>query len=159
MLREMANADKEMNICRDKLVIGYDWEDSDFKNAARIMSVYEFDLEIEPEQIESIKTFLLAKRNFMLRLLENPNLLEHDSFTEVLWSVFHITDELGARGEIRKTSGNDYRHLVLDLQRVYRCLTLEWITYMNHLKNDYPYLYSFAVRTNPFNPEIAPEIH
>lgn len=158
LLKELANADTEMNICRNKLVIGYDWQDNDFKNASSIMKKYDFVLEIEAEQIEDIKKFLLIKRNFMLRLLENPNLLEHDSFTEILWAVFHITDELGAREGITKELENDYKHLVIDLQRVYKLLTLEWITYMNHLKNDYPYLYSFAVRTNPFNPDITAEI-
>jgi len=158
LLKELANADFEISSCRDKLVIGYDWQNNDFKNAANVMKKYDFVLEIEAEQIENIKKFLLVKRNFMLRLLENPNLLEHDSFTEILWAVFHITDELGAREDITKELENDYQHLVIDLQRVYRLLTLEWITYMNHLKNDYPYLYSFAVRTNPFNPEITPEI-
>jgi hypothetical protein len=29
---------------------------------------------------------------------------------------------------------------------------------MEHLKNDYPYLFSLAVRTNPFNPNATVEV-
>jgi hypothetical protein len=29
---------------------------------------------------------------------------------------------------------------------------------MKHLKEDYPYLFSLAVRTNPFNPDASPVI-
>jgi hypothetical protein len=29
---------------------------------------------------------------------------------------------------------------------------------MKHLKIDYPYLFSLAVRTNPFNPDASPEV-
>jgi len=30
----------------------------------------------------------------LLGLLGNPNLLEHDSFTDLLWAVFHLMEEL-----------------------------------------------------------------
>jgi hypothetical protein len=29
---------------------------------------------------------------------------------------------------------------------------------MEHLKNDYPYLFSLAVRTNPFDPNASVEV-
>ena len=38
-----------------------------------------------------------------------------------------------------------------DINRVYAILVREWIHYLRHLKERYPYLFSFAVRTNPFN--------
>ena len=39
-----------------------------------------------------------------------------------------------------------------------RGLIAEWIAYMRHLKSDYPYLYSLAVRTNPFDPNASAEV-
>jgi len=33
------------------------------------------------------------------------------------------------------------------------------VVYMQHLKNDYPYLFSLAVRMNPMNPEAHAEIY
>ena len=40
------------------------------------------------------------KRDFLLRLLENPNLLEHDSFANLLLAVFHLTEELAQRRDL-----------------------------------------------------------
>jgi len=37
-----------------------------------------------------------------LRLLENPVLLEHESFTELLRSVFHLSEELEQRDDFGK---------------------------------------------------------
>jgi hypothetical protein len=33
-----------------------------------------------------------------------------------------------------------------------------WLEYMKHLSRHYPYLYSLAIRTNPFNPNASVEI-
>jgi len=94
----------------------------------------------------------------MLNLLENPNLLEHESFTNLLWSVFHLTDELGHRVDIDHLPDNDYAHLTVDINRVYQLVLSQWIGHMRHLENDYPYLFSLAARTNPFTPDASVEI-
>ena len=44
----------------------------------------------------------------------------------------------------------DIEHLSLDIKRVFNRLVPEWIEYMRHLKEEYPYFFSLAVRTNPF---------
>ena len=36
---------------------------------------------------------------------------------------------------------------------------LQWLDYMRHLKADYPYLFSLAIRTNPFRHDASPIIH
>lgn len=37
--------------------------------------------------------------------------------------------------------------------RIYNLLLLEWLRYMEYLKNNYAFLFSLAVCTSPFNPE------
>ncbi|MBA7569274.1 hypothetical protein ES708_11013 [subsurface metagenome] len=34
----------------------------------------------------------------------------------------------------------------------------EWLDYMKHLKNNYPYLFSLAMRTNPFDANASVEV-
>jgi hypothetical protein len=34
----------------------------------------------------------------------------------------------------------------------------QWTGYMRHLKHDYPFLFSLALRTNPFDPEAQVEV-
>jgi hypothetical protein len=101
---------------------------------------------------------LVGKREFLLRLLENQNLLEHDSFTELLMAVFHLTEELESRADLVQLTETDQKHLANDMRRAYSLLISEWLDYMKHLKENYPYLFSFAMRTNPFDPDATPEI-
>jgi hypothetical protein len=104
--------------------------------------------ELSEGYIKSIHEFLSGKRNFLLRLLENPNLLEHDDFTELLWALFHLNEELMAHSANKHYS--DLEHIQVDLFRVYKLLVKEWLEYMEYLKVNYPFLYKFALKTNPF---------
>ena len=117
-----------------------------------------FKMNSRTGELEGLKMLLLAKRDFLLRMLENPNLFEHESFTELLWAVFHLTEELASREDLKHLSEADYHHFSGDIQRAYGLLIFEWLTYMIHLKEDYPFLFSFAARTNPFDPEARAEI-
>jgi len=37
-------------------------------------------------------------------------------------------------------------------------LVRQWLAYMKYLKNFYPYLFSLAMRTNPFDQHASPII-
>ena len=100
--------------------------------------------------MEELKKFLISKRECLLRLLENPNLLEHESFTDLLWAISHLTEELSFHKALTQLSGDDLKHLAKDIKRAYASLVHEWIAYMKHLKDDYPYIFSLSIRDNPF---------
>jgi hypothetical protein len=87
----------------------------------------------------------------LLRLLENPNVLEHELFSDLLWAVFHLDEELEARTSLANLPQSDLAHIGGDIQRVYGHLVAEWIAHVEHLKSKYPYLFSLVVRTNPFH--------
>ena len=110
------------------------------------------------DDLEDLRNFLVQKRDFFLRLLENPNLLEHDSFSSLLLAVFHLTEELVHRPNLDHLTTPDKEHLATDIQRAYVLLIREWLAYMAHLQRHYPYLFSLALRTNPFDPYATPEI-
>jgi hypothetical protein len=111
-----------------------------------------------PKELEDLKNFLCGKRDFLIRLLENPILLEHTSFTNLLWAIFHLGDELAHRRDLKKIAKKDHEHINGDIKRAYLSLLSEWTNYMTHLKDSYPYLFSLAIRTNPFDPQAKPEV-
>jgi hypothetical protein len=134
------------------------WPEQEFLDFKKSLPGYDFAPAIDPEDWETLRAFLLAKRDFLLRLLENPNLLEHDTFSNLLLAVFHLTEELTLRQGLSRLSAPDRAHLAGDLQRVYLLLIGQWLDYMQHLKANYPFLFSLALRTNPFDPGAAVEI-
>lgn len=115
-------------------------------------------LKIGAKELETLKSDLADKKPFLLRLLENQNLLEHESFTDTLWAVFHLVEELDARDAIAQLPDADIMHLTGDATRAYRALSSQWLAYMKHLKISYPYLYSLAIRINPFDRNASPII-
>ena len=52
----------------------------------------------------------------------------------------------------------DQEHLAGDLKRIYQRLVPQWLEHMKHLKRDYPYLFSLAARTNPFDASASVEV-
>jgi len=111
------------------------------------------DAEPGVEGLERVRVLLRDRRAVLTSLMVNPSVLEHEHFTDLLWAVFHLAEELGERGDIRDLPPSDLAHLAGDVQRVFPILIAEWLSYLRHLQEDYPYLYSLAGRTNPFDPE------
>ena len=91
--------------------------------------------------------------------MENLNLLEHESFTEILRAVFHLTEELIARKDLQKLPATDKEHLANDIKRAYILLIDEWLGYGKYLQKDYPYFFSLIIRMNPFNENASPIIN
>ena len=138
-------------------IVTKDWPDQKFSRASGDSRAGSSSVLTGPgRDLPALKTFLAGKRDFLLRLLENQNLLEHETFTDLLWAVFHLTEELEARTELALLPLADAEHLAGDIKRAYTILIVEWLAYMKHLKKEYPYLFSLAVRTNPFDPAASP---
>ena len=125
------------------------WSAQNVPALTREMEDSNFETGLDRQGLVALKEFLVSKRSSMARLLENPNLLEDERFTEMLWAVFHLTEELDARAELATTPDTDYEHLRIDASRAYGLLLREWLYYMKHLNQSYPFLFSFAIRTNP----------
>lgn len=145
------------DICQH-LTIDQNWIHTDFKKAA----AFAYAIEDKPNclniDLEGLRTFLVEKRPFMLRLLENPNLLEHERFSDLLWAAFHLTEELEARSTTKDLPDTDLDHIAGDIKRLYSQLVAEWVTYAEHLQSSYPFLFSLVVRTHPFQEQPSPVV-
>jgi hypothetical protein len=158
LLKQFSCFDLHYDMIRMNLIITNKWSEQDFSKIKKQLKTFDYNLDSKKSDLAVLKNFLKGKRNFLLGLLENPNLLEHESFTDLLWAVFHLTEELNCRADTSGLPDTDYKHLSGDIKRAYMLLISEWLSYMKHLKVDYPYLFSLAVRTNPFDPNALPEV-
>jgi hypothetical protein len=158
LLGELAACDPGAERIRRELIVTGHWTKEEFGRAKRTLRGYEYTIDPHCGDLPVMRETLIVQREFLLRLLENPNLLEHDTFTGLLMAVFHLTEELASRPDVRDLPEADRLHIAADMKRVYGLLTAEWLDYMQHLRENYPYLFSFAMRTNPFDPSATPEI-
>ena len=158
LLRSLASIDLEARNYGQSLQMNSNWAKEDFQQAKRQIKDINMDKDHIPSHLLEIDAFLTAKREHLLRLLENPNLLEHESFSQLLWAIFHLTEEMAGRVDLRNLSRADYAHIRGDISRVYMHLINQWVDYMENLHSNYPFLFSLAIRTNPFNPEANIEV-
>jgi hypothetical protein len=150
--------EKNIQVLRNEMMIDNAWEAKKFTVCKMFLAGFNSEVALTREVLMKMKAFLLEHRDTMLRMLENPNLLEHDKFTDLLWAVFHLADELHHRPTFENLSPADISHLTGDVSRAYKRVMYEWLEYMKHLHLSYPYLFSIAVRTNPFNLDAKIEV-
>lgn len=144
---------KDISSFKSMLRVDASWTEEQFSSAAKGVNAYKLETHSENCDLNLIRDFLLQKKDFMLTMFENTNLLEHDTFTDMLWAVFHLSDELESRENLSALPARDLEHISVDIRRAYQLLVIEWLYYMNHLKKEYPYLFSLAVRKSPFEEE------
>jgi hypothetical protein len=140
------------------LVFNARWTPADFDEHRIAVCGDAHAMDLDLGDLEAVKELLASQRPLLLNLLQNGNLLEHAGFTDALWAVSHLGEELAARRDLSAMPPADRAHIELDMARAYGRLLGEWLGYVRHLKADYPYLFSFAVRTNPFDPEADVEV-
>jgi hypothetical protein len=158
LLQRLLALDANRGVISAGLALPEEWTPRRFQAASLLTRQHVAQIKFTTEELGALRQYLLSHRDFLLRFLENPNLLEHDSFTDCLWAVFHLIDELAHRKNLQALPDADLRHLAGDMDRAYKLVVLEWLAYMKHLKKSYPYLFSLALRTNPFDPSARVEI-
>ena len=158
LLEFFLESDTNSRELRSKLRISTDWTEQDFREAVKLAYSHNYSIHLETKTIPALTEFLGSTKEFMLRLLEHPVIIEDGKFTELIQAVFHLREELEGRKNFTNLPDSDIEHISNDMERVYSKIVPSWIKYMCHLKGHYPYLYSFSVRTNPFSADISPVI-
>ena len=156
LLGIFSELDTNLDNIRKDMIITDGWTEEDFLRVSKRLKGYDYGVDIQKFNLEELRTFLLSKRDFLVGLLENPTMMEHESFTALLWAIFHLYDELAHRENMGPLPSSDLNHIKGDIKRVYNLLVDQWVDYMAHLKGSYPYLFSLALRTNPFDREASP---
>lgn len=158
LIDRLLEFDADIDHDRPHMLFTASWSPADYEAHRKAVCGDEHPMSLDLGDVAGLRTALEEKRGFVLGLLQNGNLLEHQSFTDMLWAISHLSEELSARRDLGGLSAPDRAHLELDLGRAYGRLLGEYLLYVRHLKADYPYLFAFAVRTNPFDERAKVEV-
>jgi hypothetical protein len=158
LIGEMTKYVKNQDELTKMIGVSGEWTDSDFKKALEQAERLEYQLDPEKINHEKLRQMLVAKRDILLLLLGNPNLLEHEKFTDTLWAVFHLMEELRSRESYENLPQTDLEHLAGDAERAYSLLTVEWLAYCWHLQKAYLYIFSIVARTHPLQENPNPVV-
>lgn len=151
LIKEFVRYDPAIATMRQDLVVSPSWDAAAYRQHKKNAKNFQYFVDIHRIDLKNLSEILLAHEDFLLRILENPVMLEHESFTEVLRAVFHLNEELKNRDDLLNLPKSDLEHLRGDITRAYSHMTLSWLDYMQYLQANYPYLFSLAYRTDPFS--------
>lgn len=158
LLKQFALLDPRIDILQQILKVSNEWKSEDFKKAKKNLEKHRFFIDSRRGDLLILREYLQNQANFLLRMLENPTLQEHGNFPDLLRATFHLRDELLNRVNLSQMPDTDRQHLEGDIVRIYKLLVTEWLFYMHYLKDNYGYLFSLALRVNPFDPEASPVV-
>ena len=153
VLGRIAKLDSDLDQLRGDLLPRMAWKTDDYVRAKQAIRAHKPVIELSAADLVELRARLDQEKTYLLTLLGNQALLEHEAFTDLLWAVTHLTEELHARGDFDHLPDADRAHLVVDVKRAYTLLCVEWLEYLRHLQTQYPFLFSLAVRTNPLDPQ------
>jgi hypothetical protein len=151
LLAQLVGADTSFGSVKEHLVIGADWHNEMFKDVQTCLENHPCSVAIDHVDMQTLRRLLISHEDFLLRLVENPMVFEHETFTDLILAINHLTEELKARDDLSALPSSDKNHLAKDIERVYSQLIPQWLKYMEYLMNHYPYLFSLAIRKNPFD--------
>lgn len=152
LLGRLAAADKNIEEMRASLIPEQTWDDAAYASARATVLAHKSRIDLIGCDLNGLKELLVEQKPFLLNLLGNQSLLEHEAFTELLWAVTHLAEELEARASLENMPAADTIHISGDVKRAYTQLVLQWLEYVRHLQDQYPYLFSLAIRVNPLDP-------
>jgi hypothetical protein len=133
------------------MAAGASWDAARFRAAHAGLEGWKCTIDPNRVDRDALRSLLLENEDFLLRIVENPMIFEHESFTDLILAVTHLVEELKARPDLSHLPPTDVAHLSGDMERVYLRLVPEWLKYMEYLHRSYPYLFSLAMRRNPFD--------
>ena len=156
MINQLSHANK-YKASTENLKKKKNWDDKDYDLKLEELknTSIDFQADISPEDreefLENLRNLLINKREFIINLINNPNLLEKEEFTGLINAILHLDEELEHRKDLSLVTDADFAHLNGDMQRVYNKLVHEWVYYLKYLNKHYPYMIALIIRTNPFD--------
>lgn len=152
LMRTFVAADPAIATLGNSLLVKDSWEKEDFRRAEKRLPDHDFVVDFSRVDLEKLRLVLEEQGSILVRLLESPYLLEHEKFTDLLIAIVHLKEEILHREDLTNIPETDSKHLTGDIRRAYSLMALLWLGYMRHLQTHYPFLFSLAMRTNPFDP-------
>jgi len=127
-------------------------EEKEIKEVKEKLKARKYTINMEKMNLQELKKFLMENREFSVNLLDNPVILEHETFTDLLWNVLHVTEELRKVYDFSSLSEEDRKDIHGDIENLYALLAYEWVNYVQYLRDAYPHIFVYETKTNPFIP-------
>lgn len=133
----------------DKKIHSLDLDFNDLKTCTNKFKLHKHEVDFQLINYTELKELVIGGRDILSSLISNENVAEHETFSDLLMSLMHLRDEILFIQQ-KELTKEDANHIEGDIVRVYKHLTLQWLIYLSHLKQFYPYQHNSSIKNNPF---------
>lgn len=150
MLRYLLQCDPQSGeLCR-AMAISPDWSCRDFDAARRFLKNYSFSIDADKVDFFALHYHLVNRHKYFLKVIENPALMDHESFTDLILSMYHLWEELDYRTDLYNLNAADKADLGAVTESVYRQLASEWLLNVSYTQKHHAARFSNSMRNSPF---------
>ena len=150
LLLNIVEGDNDREFLSGASITNDTWKKKSFEKLHNRILKHDYTVDINKVSLEDIRKNLDANKDLLISLIANENLIEHETFTEMLMSIMHLREELNTRLSMDMQE-YELEHIEKDIMLAYKYLTIEWAEYMKYLSEEYPVLYCKALINNPFD--------
>ena len=100
LIARLTGADDTIGPVKERLVVTANWNAAMFYEMRKCLDEYSCSVSILRINLEDLRAFLIDHEDFLLRIVENPMVFEHESFTDLILALNHLTEEMKARGDL-----------------------------------------------------------
>ncbi|MDD5922790.1 MAG: hypothetical protein PUC44_06395 [Eubacteriales bacterium] len=104
----------------------------------------DFNITLDQETYDQTRELLEGWETELMILSSNPLLLEHETFTELLFGLFQLMDEFRLRGNYENLNEDAVSHMGEDFSRVLRLLLLCAFENRKYTQENFPVFYRDA---------------
>jgi len=133
----------------DEKLTALDLDFNDLKRCRNKLQKHNHEVNFEKIKLLELRNLVVESRDILSSLIVNESVLEHETFADLLMALMHLRDEI-LFIKYKNLTKEDKAHLKGDIIRVYKALSFQWVNYLEHLKQFYPYQYKSAIKYNPF---------
>ncbi len=152
LLRYLSKYDNDIEVIAREMLNIENFTDEDFNKMKEKIANRKYNINIDKINLYELRKFLLNSKEFAISLLDNPAIIEHEAFTDLLWNVLHVTDELKRISSFENMDPEDYKDIKGDIEKLYKLLLYEWVRYVQYLRHRHQHIFIYEAKTNPLIP-------
>ncbi len=143
LMMQMLSAAQNQQLVR-QIMFADATSETDYQELCNRIHGEQIKLDMSADLYDGVRTVLEEQSTALLILGNNPVLLEHESFTDMLWGLYHLRDEFRLRGSYENLSQTDRDHLEEDFERVFKLMLINRESNVHFLAETFPNYYNAA---------------
>ncbi|MEA5040443.1 MAG: hypothetical protein VB086_11480 [Clostridiaceae bacterium] len=150
LLLYLRSCDPDSDLLKEHLALDSSWKQKDFLNVRTFLKNYPFHVDPNRLDFYGIHYHLSTRHSYFLKVIENPALMEHEDFTDLILRIYLLWEELDGHDDLYSLPEDVRVRLCALVDEVYVLLTNEWLDNARNIQLHQPIRLNKIIQTNPF---------